>query len=89
MDRGMRAELVVAGTCDGDVDCEIFRRRAGNFPTPREIRYLRNFGDGMGNLMGFSTECREGCEVGFGGKCGITGVFAYLEVGRRREIGEM
>jgi hypothetical protein len=89
MDRGMRAELVVAGTCDGDVDCEIFRRRAGNFATPREIRYLRKFGDGVGNREGISTEGCTGNEVGFGGKCGITGVFAYLEVGRRRESGEM
>jgi hypothetical protein len=73
MDRAMRSELVVAGTCDGNVDFEIFRGCAGNFVTAREIRYLRNFGNGVGDLERFCTEGRDENEVGFGGNVGLRG----------------
>jgi hypothetical protein len=43
-------KLVIASTCDGNVDFEIFRGCAGNFATPRELRYLR--GGNVGTMNG-------------------------------------
>ena len=39
--RFFAVKIVNGRTCDGNVDCKIFRGCAGNFATPRELRYLR------------------------------------------------